>query len=348
MNSRLDYIDILKGIGILFVIIGHMYTVPECKAYVYSFHLPLFFIISGALLNESKYSTFKDFFISRFKSLFFPFMVFYIILWLGWFFVERPMRSIDVTPLETAFGLIWASDSWRWIFPGGLLWFVPALFSLEVIYYGVIKAIKNRWIAAVVLTALFAVGLLLAKFDLFILPWGINNALISIPFLAIGHLFRNYIINPDWGGHFSSGKMALLLGVILLIISFWGSELTGAGRVINISRLKTGPLWIYLSFPFIGTASWLFISKSINKNRVLQWFGKNTLPLLAFHGAVGRAAVVLVGMLSHADKANVEHTWYLALATTIITILVCWPLCVIWNKYYPIIKSFVFKPSSTH
>ena len=73
MNTRIDYIDVLKGIGILFVIIGHMYTVPECKAYVYSFHLPLFFIISGALLNESKYTSFKEFFISRFKSLFFPF-----------------------------------------------------------------------------------------------------------------------------------------------------------------------------------------------------------------------------------------------------------------------------------
>lgn len=343
MNTRIDYIDILKGIGILFVIIGHMYTAPECRVYVYSFHLPLFFIISGALLNETKYKAFKDFFISRFKSLFFPFMVFYVILWLGWFFVERPMRSIDVSPVETAFGLIWASDSWRWIFPGGLLWFVPALFSLEIIYYAVITTFKNKWLSLAVLVILFVMGLSLARFDLFILPWGINNALISIPFFAVGHLCKKFIINPNWGGHFPSGKTVLIIGVILLVISFVGSEITGAGREVNISRLKTGPLYYYLTFPFVGTAAWLYVSKAIIKNSIMQWFGRNTLPLLAFHGPVGRAAIVLVGFLTHAEKSSVEHVWYLALATTILTILLCWPLCVVWNKYYPIIKSFVFK-----
>lgn len=40
---RLDWLDILKGIGIISVVIGHVIQ----WRYVYCFHIPLFFLISG-------------------------------------------------------------------------------------------------------------------------------------------------------------------------------------------------------------------------------------------------------------------------------------------------------------
>lgn len=44
MNQRLIYLDILKGIGILWVIIGHIFILPNnIRIYLYSFHMPLFF-----------------------------------------------------------------------------------------------------------------------------------------------------------------------------------------------------------------------------------------------------------------------------------------------------------------
>lgn len=48
-NKRIDYFDIAKGIGILIMIIGHMNLkqYPLIKNFIYSFHMPLFFIISG-------------------------------------------------------------------------------------------------------------------------------------------------------------------------------------------------------------------------------------------------------------------------------------------------------------
>lgn len=51
-KDRLDFIDICKGLGILLVILGHIYE-PNSRVgiWIYSFHMPLFLIVSGILLN---------------------------------------------------------------------------------------------------------------------------------------------------------------------------------------------------------------------------------------------------------------------------------------------------------
>ena len=50
-NERINYLDIAKGIAILLVILGHIYSENPVKVWLYSFHLPLFFFISGCLLS---------------------------------------------------------------------------------------------------------------------------------------------------------------------------------------------------------------------------------------------------------------------------------------------------------
>lgn len=50
-DSRLEHIDILKAVGIICVLIGHLYAPLPIKVFIYSFHMPLFFLISGFLLK---------------------------------------------------------------------------------------------------------------------------------------------------------------------------------------------------------------------------------------------------------------------------------------------------------
>lgn len=53
-GERLDHIDACKGIGILLVILGHTNVPSIVHTIIYSFHMPLFFIISGYLFSEAK------------------------------------------------------------------------------------------------------------------------------------------------------------------------------------------------------------------------------------------------------------------------------------------------------
>lgn len=49
---RLSWLDILKGIGIILVVIGHIYLNPTVRDWLYSFHMPLFFLAAGLLYKE--------------------------------------------------------------------------------------------------------------------------------------------------------------------------------------------------------------------------------------------------------------------------------------------------------
>jgi len=53
MNQRIKWIDYLKGFLILTVMFGHTLGIPNIlKVYIYSFHMPLFFFLSGMLYKK--------------------------------------------------------------------------------------------------------------------------------------------------------------------------------------------------------------------------------------------------------------------------------------------------------
>lgn len=79
-KTRIEAIDIAKGIGILLVIFGHICTGTDetysVKIMIYSFHMPLFFLISGYCFNNAKYDSFKKFLVSRLKTIICPYLLF--------------------------------------------------------------------------------------------------------------------------------------------------------------------------------------------------------------------------------------------------------------------------------
>lgn len=62
---RMVHIDILKGMGIILMILGHMHFDDQIFGkIVYAFHMPLFFCISGYLYNrpeDSKHYVLKKY-----------------------------------------------------------------------------------------------------------------------------------------------------------------------------------------------------------------------------------------------------------------------------------------------
>ena len=82
-KPRIDYIDSARGLAILFVLIGHLCSLKYgLGQYFYSFHMPMFFIISGMLLsyNDSwKNMGFYEIFIKKLKSFMYPYIIFSIL-----------------------------------------------------------------------------------------------------------------------------------------------------------------------------------------------------------------------------------------------------------------------------
>ena len=73
-SDRLTFIDILKGIGIVFLIMGHMGFGNDFDFYIHGFHMPLFFFVSGYLFNIKR--TFCEVISRKFKALIIPYASF--------------------------------------------------------------------------------------------------------------------------------------------------------------------------------------------------------------------------------------------------------------------------------
>lgn len=48
-KERLSWLDVLKGIGIILVVMGHIYSNSIIFNWLYSFHMPLFFFAAGCV-----------------------------------------------------------------------------------------------------------------------------------------------------------------------------------------------------------------------------------------------------------------------------------------------------------
>ncbi len=52
-SNRIGYIDVAKGVAILLVVIGHVSNLPTpIKSSIYSFHMSLFFFLSGYFFRK--------------------------------------------------------------------------------------------------------------------------------------------------------------------------------------------------------------------------------------------------------------------------------------------------------
>lgn len=75
-SNRNQVVDILRGIGILCVVIGHCYFLAYDSlelAVIYSFHMPLFILVSGYLFKEAPLS--KEFVSKKIESILVPYFI---------------------------------------------------------------------------------------------------------------------------------------------------------------------------------------------------------------------------------------------------------------------------------
>jgi len=67
-ENRIVWIDIAKGIAIILMVIGHS-TIPSwLSSFIWTFHMPLFFIASGWTTKKGMYSN-SEFLKRKVKNL---------------------------------------------------------------------------------------------------------------------------------------------------------------------------------------------------------------------------------------------------------------------------------------
>ena len=87
-QQRIEWIDYAKGIGIFLVVLGHVLRglgasvgqgyQPELRAmdqWIYAFHMPLFFLLSGLFADRAVSKPPRRFLIDRFQKILYPYFL---------------------------------------------------------------------------------------------------------------------------------------------------------------------------------------------------------------------------------------------------------------------------------
>ncbi len=261
-----DEFNILKGIAIILVVLGHSFPdygigtgIKErvniyTFAYIYSFHMPLFFMISGFLFYNSinRINTIKDRFNlikNRFVRLFIPYL-FYSVL-------TVVMKIAFSTYAQHEFNL---KDSYKILLgdnPNGGLWFLYVLFIISLI----ISLLPKKKICYIITFISSYIVLFTVKdFMNYVTLYRIVN---HIPFFIFGMFVFDYY---DSFKKMFKGNVL----VMLLLGSFVALDVGYAGNISYYSVI----------IAYSGILVTYIISTMLeNKCKFLSFLGKYTMEI---------------------------------------------------------------------
>lgn len=193
-----------KILGIYLMIIGHQNLVSdEWTSFIFTFHMPLFFVISGMFWRPI---SLKDTFMKNYRTLIIPFLIMTLI-WCLYYFVCYVKGGI---PLRQMVPYILGS----FISPGKdfffmhpyciYLWFLIALAVIRLFC----SLIHHKLIMIILSTILFIIDIFLSVKGI-VLPFALDSAMLALPFFVIGFLTSSFLTKPH----------SMYWDIIILVIS---------------------------------------------------------------------------------------------------------------------------------
>lgn len=234
---RLTLLDHLKALGIVLVVYEHFPGVPQwVRDYIFSFHMPLFFLVSGALLKEDALRGPWTLWVKRCARQLLPsYAVFGLIGYVFWFFISSrhgTSGAEQTGPLAPVQAWVWGSakDMFRQPLTPSPLWFLPCLFAAQVIFHSLARLRGySHWVAVFLCSA---AGLVLLQRPDFLPPYGMDSALTALFFLAAGRSWRrNGQALPFTGIARIAASLVLLATGAILSVRQGHVDIRGGGMV---------------------------------------------------------------------------------------------------------------------
>lgn len=325
---RITWIDNLKWLGMILILIGHsMFPLGNTIFwYVFSFHVALFFFLSGYLFNEKKHTHFLTFSLDKAKRLLIPYIAFNVIFYI---FIDI-VKTEHHSALSVLKGMLygsWLRGNDEIFLLNVSTWFLVALFLTSIIYFLLTKWIKNKIFRLLILMILWAgVHYESLHYPNIRLPLSFEPAVMATLFYGVWHLYKEKI------SLIVEKINAWYLFLVPVLVWIHLHFLNGT----NFSTNEYGSNY----FHFIGSAllwiwTWIIIAKSIPKNWFLDFFGKNSIIILGLEFLKTRVLGVMA-MWSFWYLAF-ERSYLSGTAQVIGTIIVLIPLIYVVNTFSPYI-----------
>ena len=282
-NNRLLHIDILKAIGIRYMIIGHVYGKGTAiDMYLVAFHMPLFFFVTGYLHYEYNI---KDFLKRKFNALIVPYLFFGL------------LNTVFVFIFEQEYGIAKYFRNLFWInneppLPvSGALWFLTGLFFACIIFELLYKYLNKKALPFVIILLVSIEYILKFK-----LPYSIDTAIYMLPIIYLGLMFSKLESSKLYLQKTNRLKL-VIYSIFCITLSYF---LIFKNGYVNTRMCEFSNIFLFYINALVATIGYFYLSKlatSILKFGILQFIGKNSLEFMCLN------QIVLIALI----KCGIEN-----------------------------------------
>lgn len=276
-RSRLDWIDLIKGVGAMLVILAHEPIQNKWYSLILCFiMIPIFFFASG-YVTKFDYANTGEFLYKRVFKL----LVIYCVYGLLMPFtsvseikkhIQNPISIVE-TIKESVVSIIY----------GKVLWFIACLIVSMLIFTSLQIVSKNNMKCLLVLSTVVAViGIMIARKGIFY--WSADTALICQCFFTLGYILKR------WGCINIRRRLKLKCLILSLLYLIWigvWAYLKGTEEIIiNVATNQWKIIYITIPAIILGNSALICFALIINNISLINFVGRHSLVYFAFgsHG----------------------------------------------------------------
>jgi acyltransferase len=332
-GNRLAWLDAAKGLGIALIVWGHIYSITEpttLQVYVYAFHVPLFFFISGLTFDATR-NSFSELFRSKARTLLRPYLVYAFLGFLfylaGYLFAQRmglKIAQFDYGLLPPLVGILYGS-----LGDGHLVntpvWFVVALFCTLMLGQAINQpALPRIWRVGVALI-IGAMGYVLG--DLVKLPFSLGPAMLGLVFFQAAVELKTWVFGLK-------SRMSTLW--VVLVTSLVISAFSPVNGFVAQATPAVGNFGWFLLFGFAGTFATLALVQTFDGHLPwLAFLGRYSLPIMVIHFLIIKSVKVVMTSVAHIDLATIDASTVYGAIVLLATTALLIPAVFIMERYLP-------------
>ena len=355
-HRRIIWADLAKGYGMLLVFAGHfiesLYWVGHPNAFeqfkwIYSFHMPFFFVLAGYLNGGRKAQDWRGFVRRKISNRLVPFLFFNILALAFWIPSDITGHTASLKGILVGFAKLLAGrPSFNLV-----TWFLACLLTVEILHYFIGGWLKNNFQLAVS-SLLFLIGGWWLTWMIGAAPavyqpiasvWYLFEAFVAYAFFQMGLLLRHsQALSSIEERHLPKigllGLAVLFFGLVSLTFD-WN---TGPSRLQPFALLMVasshGNLLLFPLTALFGFFFLVFLSQTTPANRALLFVGRNSLALLGLNGIFYH--FLNLPIASRLNTWIPPSPWALGLAAltvSLLSIAACAPVILLLNARFPLL-----------
>ncbi len=300
-------VDILKAIGIIAVVWGHFSSF--CAQWIYSFHMPLFFFVTGFLRYGKDSSPWGKFLRKKVKTTVVPYILFWTVSVIVFNNLVYLIKFGQFFPIGfNEIKGLFLGGHWLHDYSNNFgLWFLQMYFITSIVFEVIARYFNMKMKIIIFLFCVF----MTVPFQNW-LPgrpiFHINVLPASIAFMLIGY-FINYVLEEKvWLNKIKDNG---LIGGFLLILGWAIAALNNYG---NISEIGS-PL--YMVGATLTILAFYILSKRLTGSKLLNRIGAQTIFIFGLHGLT---LPIIQSLLTY---LGVQDASMVAIATVALSIFIC-------------------------